>query len=79
MSAWLIANIAPLMFITLVITLLIGFPVAFSLAAVGIFWAIVGIELNLLQPTLIQALPDRVWGVPAWHLVRPRARFRHSH
>src|SRR6478609_4874042 len=63
MSAWLIANIAPLMFITLVITLLIGFPVAFSLAAVGIFWAIVGIELNLLQPTLLQALPDRVWGV----------------
>jgi len=63
MTAWLIANIAPLMFVTLVITLLIGFPVAFSLAAVGIFWAIVGIELGLLQPTLIQALPDRVWGV----------------
>jgi len=63
MSAWLIANIAPLMFATLVIVLLLGFPVAFSLAAVGIFWGLVGIELGLLQQTLFQALPDRVFGV----------------
>jgi TRAP-type mannitol/chloroaromatic compound transport system permease large subunit len=63
MSAWLVANIAPLMFISLVIVLLLGFPVAFSLAAVGIFWGLVGIELGLLQQTLFQALPDRVFGV----------------
>jgi TRAP-type mannitol/chloroaromatic compound transport system permease large subunit len=63
MSAWLIANIAPLMFATLIIVLLLGFPVAFSLAAVGIFWGLVGIELGLLQQTLFQALPDRVFGV----------------
>jgi hypothetical protein len=36
MTAFLIANIAPLMFGTLVVVLLLGYPVAFSLAAVGI-------------------------------------------
>ena len=63
MSAWLIANMAPLMFVALIVTLLIGFPVAFSLAAVGIVFGLIGIELGLLQTTLFQALPDRVWGV----------------
>ncbi len=63
MTAFLIENIAPLMFATLVIVLLIGYPVAFALAAVGIGWGIVGIELGLLQPTLLQALPERIWGV----------------
>jgi len=63
MTAWLIANIAPLMFVGLVIVLLLGFPVAFSLAAVGIAFGLLGIQLGLLQPTLFQALPERVWGV----------------
>ncbi len=63
MTAFLIDNIAPLMFASLVIVLLIGYPVAFALAAVGIGWGLVGIELGLLQPTLLQALPERIWGV----------------
>src|SRR6266513_3805392 len=63
MSAWIIANIAPLMFCGLVITLLLGFPVAFSLGAVGIAFGLLGIELGLLPIALMQALPDRVWGV----------------
>src|SRR5512141_2169193 len=63
MTAFLTANIAPLMFAALVVVLLIGYPVAFSLAAVGIVFGLIGIELGLLQPTLIQALPERVWGV----------------
>jgi TRAP-type mannitol/chloroaromatic compound transport system permease large subunit len=63
MTFFLIENIAPLMFATLVIVLLIGYPVAFALAAVGIGWGLVGIELGLLQPTLLQALPERIWGV----------------
>ncbi len=63
MTAFLIANIAPLMFATLVVVLLIGYPVSFALGAVGIGWGIVGIELGLLQPTLLQALPERIWGV----------------
>ncbi len=63
MSDFLIANIAPLMFAALVIVLLIGYPVAFSLGAVGIAFGLLGIELGLLQPTLLQALPERIWGV----------------
>ena len=63
MTAFLIENIAPLMFATLVVVLLIGYPVAFSLAAVGIGYAILGINLGLLTPSLMQALPERVWGV----------------
>ena len=63
MTAFLIANIAPLMFVTLIVVLLIGYPVAFSLAAVGIAYALLGIHLGLLTPSLVQALPERVWGV----------------
>ena len=63
MTAWLIANIAPLMFCGLIVTLLLGFPVAFSLGAVGIFFGLIGIELGLLDTSLLQALPERVFGV----------------
>ena len=63
MTSFLVSNIAPLMFGTLVIVLLLGYPVAFSLAAVGVGYAILGIKLGLLGPELIQALPERLWGV----------------
>jgi tripartite ATP-independent transporter DctM subunit len=63
MSAWLIANMAPLMFCGLIVTLLIGFPVAFSLGAVGILFGLLGIYLGLLDTSLLQALPARVFGV----------------
>jgi tripartite ATP-independent transporter DctM subunit len=63
MTAWLISYIAPLMFCGLIVTLLIGFPVAFSLGAVGIGFAFLGIHLGLLSPALLQALPERVFGV----------------
>ncbi|MCB1549276.1 MAG: TRAP transporter large permease subunit, partial [Hyphomicrobiaceae bacterium] len=54
---------APLMFASLVVVLLLGYPVAFSLAFVGLGWGVIGIELGLFQPTLFQALPERVFGV----------------
>ena len=63
MTAWITANIAPLMFGGLIVALLIGFPVAFSLGAVGIFFGLIGIKLGLLDWTLFQALPERVFGV----------------
>ncbi len=63
METWLIAHLAPLMFAALVLILLIGYPVAFSLAAVGILFGFIGIELGLLTPALLQALPDRVFGI----------------
>ncbi|HAS87174.1 MAG TPA: C4-dicarboxylate ABC transporter, partial [Candidatus Competibacteraceae bacterium] len=63
MAAFLIANMAPIMFSALVVFLLIGYPVAFSLAAVGIAFGLLGIELGLLTPNLLQAFPDRVFGI----------------
>ncbi|MDQ1812643.1 TRAP transporter large permease subunit [Massilia sp. CCM 9210] len=63
MEQFIIANIAPIMFGALVIFLLSGFPVAFSLAANGLFFGLVGIELGLLKPELLQALPNRIFGI----------------
>ena len=54
---------APLMFAALVVFLLLGYPVAFSLAANGLLFAFVGIELGLLTPALFQALPERIFGI----------------
>ena len=62
MTAFLIANMAPIIFASLIVFLLLGFPVAFSLAANGIIWGFVGIELGLFQPTFFQALPERIFG-----------------
>ena len=48
MSEFLIANMAPIIFVSMVIFLLMGFPVAFALAANGIVFGLIGIELGLL-------------------------------
>ncbi len=63
MEAILIHNMAPIMFMALVVFLLLGYPAAFSLGAVGLLFGLVGIELNLFQPDFMRALPERVYGV----------------
>ncbi|MCO5763121.1 MAG: TRAP transporter large permease subunit [Chromatiaceae bacterium] len=63
MTAILAAHIPELMFGSLLIFLLTGFPVAFSLAAVGLTWGFIGMEIGLLPPSLFQALPLRVFGI----------------
>lgn len=55
--------LAPLMFAAMIGFLLIGYPVAFSLAAVGMLFAVIGIELGAFGPQLLQALPERVLGI----------------
>ena len=54
---------APIMFGGLVVFLLIGYPVAFSLAFTGLAFGLLGIHLGMLQPALLQALPERVLGI----------------
>ena len=63
MTQFIIHNMAPLMFIGLFAFLLLGYPVAFALAATGIVFGLIGIELGLLAPSLFQALPERIWGI----------------
>ncbi|MFC5309335.1 C4-dicarboxylate ABC transporter, partial [Azospirillum picis] len=63
MADVLTANLAPLMFLALIVFLLLGFPVAFALAANGLAFGLIGIELGLLTPALLQALPERVFGI----------------
>ena len=58
-----IANLAPIMFLGLIIFLLMGFPVAFSLGACGLFFGFIGIELGVLPEALLQALPLRIFGI----------------
>ncbi len=65
MTEFLIANMAPIMFAALVVFLLSGFPVAFSLAANGLLFGLIGIEVGLLKPELLQALPNRLFGIMA--------------
>ncbi len=60
---FLTTNIAPIMFMGLIVFLLLGFPVAFSLGACGLFFGFIGIELGLLPESLLQALPLRIFGI----------------
>jgi tripartite ATP-independent transporter DctM subunit len=62
MSGFVKDNMAPIMFAALVVFLLLGYPVAFALAANGLFFAIIGIELGLFVPNFLQALPERIYG-----------------
>jgi tripartite ATP-independent transporter DctM subunit len=69
MAAFIAQNLAPIMFGALVIFLLLGYPVAFALAANGLLFFFIAVELapyapaniNLSWP-LLQALPDRIYG-----------------
>jgi TRAP-type mannitol/chloroaromatic compound transport system permease large subunit len=63
MTGFLIANMAPIMFGSLVVFLLFGYSVAFSLAACGLFFGFVGVELGMIQPAFLQSLPLRMFGI----------------
>ncbi len=60
---FLVANLAPIMFLNLIVFLILGFPVAFSLAATGVLYGLVAIEFDLMSPLLFQALPQRIFGI----------------
>ncbi|HRK79517.1 MAG TPA: TRAP transporter large permease subunit, partial [Thiobacillus sp.] len=57
--------LAPLMFSGLVIFLLLGYPVAFALAANGLLFAGIGIMAGLFDVSLLHALPERIYGIVA--------------
>ncbi len=53
----------PLMFGGLILFLLVGFPVAFSLCAVGLFFGFLSIELGFFTEAFLHNLPLRVFGI----------------
>src|SRR6478736_9031359 len=63
MMQFLASNMAPIMFGSLIVFLLFGYPVAFSLGACGLFFGFIGIELGLLPESLMQAMPLRIYGI----------------
>ncbi|MBL8587167.1 MAG: TRAP transporter large permease subunit [Methylobacteriaceae bacterium] len=70
MAAFIAHNLAPIMFAALIVFLLIGYPVAFSLGACGLVFFFVGVELAPYAPQvinldwpLLQSLPERLYGV----------------
>jgi tripartite ATP-independent transporter DctM subunit len=56
-------NFAPIMFAGLVLIMLIGFPVAFSLSALGLLSGFVAIEMGWFKPEFMTALPLNVFGI----------------
>ncbi|MBP7243471.1 TRAP transporter large permease subunit [Amaricoccus sp.] len=54
---------APAMFAGLIVFMLFGFPVAFSLAALGLSFGFVAIEVGYFGPEFLQALPYRIFGI----------------
>jgi len=63
MIEFLQANMAPIMFAGLIVFLLLGYSVAFSLAACGLLFGYIGVELGMLPASLLQALPLRIFGI----------------
>jgi TRAP-type mannitol/chloroaromatic compound transport system permease large subunit len=61
----LVDHLPPLMFAALAVFLMTGVPVAFALAACGLSFGLLGIELGVLPPQLLQALPLRLFGIVA--------------
>ena len=60
-------NMAPIMFASLILFLLFGYPVAFALAANGLLFFVIGVELAPLSGgsiyldwNLLGTMPDRL-------------------
>jgi GntP family gluconate:H+ symporter len=61
--SWIAANLAPIMFAALLLFLLTGFPVAFGLAATGMTFGWIAVELGLVPAQFFNALPLRLYGI----------------
>lgn len=54
---------ALLLFITAIVILLAGFPVAFSLAGAGLLFALIGTLTGSFDPVFLEAVPNRIFGI----------------
>ena len=58
MTAFLIHNIAPLMFASLIVVMLLGYPVAFALGAVGIGFGLLASSSDCCRPRSFRRCPS---------------------
>jgi TRAP-type mannitol/chloroaromatic compound transport system permease large subunit len=70
MAQLIAENLAPIMFVALIFFLLLGYPAAFSLAAVGLLFFVIAVELApysegviYLSWPLLRTLPERIYGI----------------
>ena len=56
-------NMAPLMFAGMMLFMVIGYPAAFSLAAVGLFFGFIGIELGLIRADFLGNLTFQLFAI----------------
>lgn len=64
------ANLAPIMFVVVMGLLMLGYPVAFTLAAGGLIFFAIGVGMSQIAPDMVhlswplmQAQPDRIFGI----------------
>src|SRR6476469_635957 len=60
---WIAENLAPLMFAGMVLFMLIGYPAAFSIAATGLSFGFIGIQLDLIRPDFLGNLTYQLFGI----------------
>ncbi len=69
MLEFIVENLAPIMFTTVMALLVLGYPVAFTLAAGGLAFFAIGVEFSHLSPSinlfwpLLQSHPERIYGI----------------
>ena len=52
-----------IMFVTVCLVLMVGYPVAFSLAGTALLFALMGMMTGYFDPAFLQALPNRLFGI----------------
>lgn len=55
--------LGPMMFLAALALLALGYPVSFSLGGVAIIFGIIGVALDVFEPSLIRGLPSRIFGI----------------
>ncbi len=57
-------ELIPLLLLTIIcVVLLLGYPVAFTLAGVSLLFAVVCIPFSIFDPTILKSIPIRVFGI----------------
>ena len=55
--------VAFLLFLSVIVVLLFGYPVAFTLAGISLIFAAIGVISGAFEPAFLQAFPSRLFGI----------------